>query len=346
MSDPNLIQKLESLPTDSDFSDPQTYTKLLYGDGGDGQGEAEQTAQGAQADTAPAPPAASAAAPAPPADNSATAGAGETNGQTNVDGVLTRDGKHFLPFRVLETARQTASQERQAREAAEAAAQQATEQANAALAEVERLKAGQADTSAALVDDGISDAQLAKIDVDFPEVGQQIRSTRAIKAELERLRSQIGSAAPVAPAQAPAVDPGKQALQDTIDQLPLLAQWQAKGGVAWQTAVEMDRTLSADPAWATRTQAERFAEVQKLVASEFGIPVPSPAAAPAPVAGAPAAATPSQPREVNALPTLTDFNGTPATLGDPMTGKSVDQMRTAAYQMDEAQLRALAGLSY
>lgn len=325
MSDPTLIRALESLPTETDFTDPATYAKLLGYDEQLASGGASEEGQqgGAQAETATG-------APAPSPAGSATAGAGETTAPAEqIAGVLTRDGKHVIPYRVHEELRSNLASERTAKADLQRENQELREQ-------LQRMQSGTATKADQATDDGYTPERLAQLDEDYPEMANLIRQVR-------ELRRQSAAGAPAAPAASPAAspaaaqDPAQQALQDAIDQVPLLAQWQVSGGMAWQAAVQHDKALRADPAWANKPMAERFEEATKRVLKEFGIPnLP---------ATAPAQADP-QPSQSTALPTLTDFNGTPATVGDPMKSQSVDQMRSAAYGMDMEQLRKLAGLSY
>jgi hypothetical protein len=351
MNDTKLQERIDGLGEDADFTDPNTYMELLgyNAEGAEGgQGSEDASASQQQADTAQAP----AAAPAAPAqaESSAPAAAAEPTAEPNVDGVLTRDGKHFMPFRVLETARQSAASERQARELAEAAAREANERAQALQAELDARNAGQDDAAAdTAISDGIDDARLAELETDFPEVAAQVKLTRALAAEVQNLRKQVAQAPAAAAAPAQDDTAARQSIQDEIDRHPLLAQWQAKGGRAWQEAVQLDNELRNDPAWKGKSAAERFGHVQKTLADEFGIPIPAAAPAPALTSAAPTQpAAPTQQPAVRdaALPTLTDFSGTPTATAKGMEGMSTIDMMNAAQGMTEEQLRALAGLSY
>ena len=60
--------------------------------------------------------------------------------------------------------------------------------------------------------------------------------------------------------------------QDAIDTVPDLSAWQAKGGVLWAAAQDVDRQLVADPEWGQKPAVERFAEVARRVREDVGLP--------------------------------------------------------------------------
>lgn len=329
----DLTAKLDALgPQSVDYSDPSTYAELLgYND----EPPATEAPAQPQGDTPPAE-AAAPAAPAEPAKSSEPPAAAETPAPQEVAGVVTKDGKNYLPFAVLESTREKAKQEAErARAQADLAARLAREN--------EELKQQLAAGAAKPQDEipGMTDEEIADLEADFPAVAKVAKANRALAAEVQTLRSQNTAVRQVEVTERTNVQP-------LIDALPLLAQWQAKGGVAWDAAVAMDKQLEADPQWAERPLGERFAEVQSRMAAEFGIAVPqvttpSPAPAPAPKAGP--AAAPAQPEPKTVMPTLTDFNGgAPAT--DPMAGMPVGKMVDTAMNMDMEALRRMAGLSY
>lgn len=327
MTTDNLTQRLEAIDQSADFADPGTYMALLYPE------EASQ-ADATQADTTPAPaPAPQAQAPAvaapAPVESSAPAAPAETKDQP-VAGVLTKDGKNYLPFSVLDSTRQ------RARELAEA---------NDRLqAELKALKEGtstaesQAAATAAADALGLTDEELADIEESIPAVGKLAKGFKALQQQLQ----QVQAAAPAPAAAEPAVD-----VQTLIDERPLLAKWQAKGGAIWHEAVALDQQLQADPTWASRPAADRFTEVQRRIAEDFGIPLPS-ASTPTPPAAAPAAPNPAPPpvQTSTVTPTLTDFNGSPAAVGDPMANLAVGQMVDRAANMSVEELRRMVGISY
>lgn len=312
MSDTDLLQRIESLEG-KDLSDPSTYAELL---GYNNEPEPEPAAQ-PEAPQAEAAPAAPEQAPAT-AENSAPAGAVETTQEQEAAGVATKDGKRVIPYAVLQD-------EREARKAA--AARNA--ELEAQLAKLQEQLNGSQPANQATADAvaEFTDEEIEAAETDFPLLAKLARTMR---------RQVQVQAAPQAPA-APAID-----VQALIDEHPLLAGWQAKGGIAWQSAVTLDQQLKDDPTWGTKPIAERFAEVQRRIADEFGVATPKPAPAAKPPAAKPAPA----PEATTINPTLTDFNGSPASVGDPLKGMNIGQMVDATMNMSMEEIRRMAGLSY
>lgn len=354
MSTTELTEKIEALRPDADFSDPQTYADLLgYG----AQASEPEPGAAPQGDTAttevvaapPAPPAdapavaaAPAAAPAttPAADSSATpvAAVPKVEDEKDVLGVATRDGKRIIPFAVLEGTRkeaQTATQRAQELEQAVASLNQ----------QLAAAKAGAAPPPAAAPAVEFTEEELSELEADMPAVAKLAKGYRALQDQLVR-----APAPPAATPASPAVDPAAvlDVVQRDIDNHPLLARWQQKGGPVWGEAVKLDQQLLRDPTWAVKSQADRFTEVQRRIAEDLGIPLPQEHIAPTPAAPAPApAATPAAPTVVTALPTLTDLSGAPViSSSDPLGGMSTGQMVDKAMSMSLEDLQRLAGIPY
>lgn len=294
-----VLDGIDALTDATDWSDANVYAQILgSSDDGEGQaGEGRGVIKG-ESDEAPVAPPQSSEAPA-----AATPGAEPPPEQ--VAGVATRDGKHVIPYAVLESAREKARRT----EAAEAEAQRLREQMEAMQAQLQEHQAA----GTAPVDDVPlhSEEEIARAAADFPELAATMRNSNALAQRLAALQQRVATA-PAAPAATPGVDP----IQDAIDQHPLLARWQAKGGGVWGDCVELDKALRADPAWASRPMSERFAEVQRRIAADLGVDVPPPAANPTPNNPAPAPA-PEPLAASSVRPTLSDLRGTaPSTVED------------------------------
>lgn len=334
MSDQTLTQRLEALPSEGvDYTDPNTYAELLgYKD----EPAAAPAPAAPQGDTAPAPAAAApAAAPAPAESNPAPAVASQT--EAPVAGVLTKDGKHVMPFTVVQDLRTRNSQ--LAEQLAEATRR--LEEEAAARAAGTSTQESQAQAQAAALQ--FTEEELADLQA-IPAAAKLVQGFQALQAKLD----QVVSAAAPAPAPAPTAQATGMSVQDAIDQNPLLTRWQAKGGALWDEAVALDQQLRADPQWAGKSMADRFAEVQTRIANEYGIAIPqsTPSGAPAP-ATTPPGPTPapaSAAREV--MPTLTDFGGAAVATGDPMNGMTVGQMVDKVSSMSVEDVRRMVGLSY
>lgn len=330
MSDQDLSQKLEKLDPGADFSDPNLYADLLgYKD------EAEPPAPAPAQEGETAAPAAPEAAPAA-AESNPTPEVDEPK-QDEIAGVLTKDGKHLMPYSVVQNLRHTT--QTQAQRIAEL--QTALEKAEAekqAQAEGTSTAQSQAQADAALLE--FTDDELADLEA-IPAAAKLVKSVQMLQARLNE--------AP--PASAPAdADPetppaNRDAIQAAIDAMPLLATWQSKGGELWDKSVQLDVELRSDPQWAGKPMSERFAEVQRRVASDYGFPIPSTPRGNSAPATQPRSTPQPEAREV--MPSLSDFSGGPASIGDPMAGASVGQMvDKATSSMSVEEIRKWVGLSH
>jgi len=322
----DLTQKLERIEG-ADFTDPNFYADLL----GYNEAPAAPAVQPQGETAAPAP----ATQPAPAAADSTQPPASAEPAPEQIAGALTRDGKHVIPYQVVQDLR-TANTAKDQRIAELQAAMERMQQEQQAKDNGTSTDASQAQAQAAALD--FSEDELA--DYEALGVGKLVKGYQALRAQL--LAPPVAPA--VAPPQQPAAEVDKSPLQAAIDTMPLLVRWQAKGGAIWSEAVKVDNELRADPQWAGKPMHERFAEVQRRVADDYGIPIPSAPSAP------PAAAQPSRPttsseaREV--MPSITDFAGGPVAVGDPMQGMSRGQMVDAMMNLSMEDIRKSVGLSY
>lgn len=318
-----IEKRIEQLNPDTvDWNDPRTYAAL-----GVGTPEPDEViAEGAQpmGDTIAKDDAEAAGSPAgqgkPEAvDEGAAPGATDAKPEdpkAQPAGVATRDGKHVIPYAVLEQTR-TALRQREA-ELARLQEQLASAQSGAG-------QTGHATVDKAMADpSSVSESDLEELEVDFPAVG------RALRAMLKRIES---------------AQPEKNSDEEfdlAIAQTPLLASWMAnQQGKEWQRAKTLDAMLLNDPDYQAKSYADRFAAVQRMVAAEFGIKEPTP---PAPATAAPAALP--QPRQA-AQPTLTDLGGSPPRNDADLWSQSpTTDLLARAEQMTEEQLMRLAGISY
>jgi hypothetical protein len=314
-----LLTKLEELDSQSvDYTDPATYTKLL---GYDQESDAAAGTETTQGETEPPQASAAAAADAEAKpEASATPDAGQQTQEPEVAGVATRDGKHVIPYAVLERER---------------------ERARELAAEVERLKAAGAtqEEQQSAIEAVFSEEELDELSEFAPAI-RKLHDAYTSLAKQVKADTEAKAAAAQRQAQEEADTQAAQ-LQAAIDATTLLKQWQAKGGGLWADAVALDKQLLADPGWADKPMAARFAEVERRIAAEYGIATPQPKTA----APAKAAAAAPQPKTIE--PTLTDFGASGAVaVGDPLHGLSKGQMVDRVMAMDMDQIRKLAGLSY
>ncbi|MFG5409936.1 hypothetical protein ABXN37_19875 [Piscinibacter sakaiensis] len=161
-------------------------------------------------------------------------------------------------------------------------------------------------------------AELADLREFAPDAAAQLE---ALRAENERLR-QVAEAAAPAPASPPFVpDQLVPEVQEAVDDIPELLQWQNDPDQRrWTAAKAADTMLRQSEGWANATFAQRFAKVTELVQQQFTTPSKA-APAPAPleqalqrVAAAPPAAT-----------------SAPLTVGDMRGGSSPSHNPTPDY---------------
>ncbi len=369
MAKKDIAETINNIDPDSiNWSDPNAYAAMGVGapddeEGADATPEGDSTAS-APASAAPATPApaaapAAAATPAPaPEQSSETPAAAPTAGETaRPEGVATRDGKHVIPYAVLE---QTREQLRAAERANADLQQQLAQAAQRAdpNGSSELAQRAQADPNS------LTDEELETLAADYPALVKPLQMLQRMREQMASLTN--GTAAPAAATAAPSAPaPAAQPrIQDeefdlAIAANPLIGQWMGNPqGREWNRARALDRELSRDPAYANVPLAERFAKVQRMVAAEFDVPLPNaapspspaPAAAPTPAAAAKQqAAAPAvpQPKDTTAFPTLSDMGGTaPVSEEDQWTRETSTDLLAKAEQMSERDLLRLAGIGY
>jgi hypothetical protein len=331
----DLAKTLDNLPDNFDYEDSNALAQAMGVDMSDEeQGDVDTgdtTTEQAAATPAAAPAAAPSAAPAPAVESSATPAAAATE-PVQVDGVLTKDGKHTMPYAVLQDARRQALENRQRAEALEADKQ-------ALLEQIEALKSGQPTGQSEYTEE-----QLAQVEADFPQLAPYIKTIKTLTDQVAELRQ--------APAQA-TKDPRQQIDQELDAQAqldaalaarPLLSKYSEQGGVVWGRAVEIDKALMADPAFAGKSLSERFAETEKRLAEELGIAVPG-APKPSPTPTVSKAALDAAPR--SGPSTLSDITGTaPAVDRDVWDDRLPLESLAAAEKLSDEGLMRMAGLSY
>lgn len=252
--------------------------------------------------------------------------------------VATKDGKHTIPYEVLESVRKQNS-----------VLSDQVLQMQQALQERDRLQQV-LDRHGIKLDanhvEDIDPETLQQLQEDFPTVGNAIGKLVARVDALTKV--QQPSVTP------PQQDPVTQAFQS----IPELGQWQTHDRDRMDYAIVVDERLMNDPMWQSKTVTERFAEAVRQTKAAFGeesavIPEPVKSVAPVtnvpPVPKTPAAAKP----QANSLPSSPSEIG--STLrsepvkGDPnrYTGMSANQLQNEFSQMSTDELdRLLDTLDY
>lgn len=277
-------------------------------------------ADGTPADTPQAEASTPAETPSAPSDQ--TPGTTTTE-PDKIAGIVTPSGR-VLPYGVLSGERE------QRRAAVQRAAELESELAEtrAQLAALQQQAPGKKAR--------FTDAQIAEVEQDFPAQAEMMREINRMAEELGEVRKIAAQPAAAPTAKAPAAAPSTTDVDREFDEAlagaPLLAKYAGIGGAVWNRAVEIDKALRDSSDWQARPLAERFAEVQRLLSAETGIPVPQlspgttvPSAAPAAPAARAAVRTPE-----TVLPeTLSDLPGGSAPVGERAAVENMDPMQLA-----------------
>lgn len=191
-----------------------------------------------------------------------TVAGAEAKDEPRIDGVLTRDGKHVIPYRALET-------EREQRREAEKRAKELEQALERMKTEASTRESGGKPTEQAQEDAELfSPEELDALKEDFPAMEKLVSAFRRQSQQIKELSTKPEKAIEH---DDEAADVALAQVSEAIQANPLLSKWQQKGGVLWARAAEVDEALKADPKWAEKPLSERFAEVEKLVAEEIGI---------------------------------------------------------------------------
>lgn len=173
-----------------------------------------------------------------------------------VIGVASKDGSRVLPYAALQAERRTARAERGARERAEQKLAEAEQL-------IEDMKSGKAAAQSA---DDLTEAEIDELAAQSPALAKVAKAARAAQAELAQLKAQT-KAAPEAEEYAD--DP----VQEAIDQVPMLSEWQATDPEKFTRAVELDAVMKTSPKWRDKPMEARFAHVARQVADEYDIQI-------------------------------------------------------------------------
>ncbi len=176
--------------------------------------------------------------------------------ETKVDGVLAKDGKHFLPYSVLEKTRHDNAELRA--------------RAETAQAEIVRLKGSpdaKPDESLTL----LSDEDLDSIEEEMPILGKAIRAQQnvlqsMVERQEEDRREEENEQRQVQVTLEQQVEAGKAANPDII-------QWETENPVRFDKAVEIDEAIRKDAEWKGKPFNERFKEVVLRTKRFFGDPI-------------------------------------------------------------------------
>ena len=165
--------------------------------------------------------------------------------------VLSKDGKHEIPYDVLEQSRKRNSE-----------LEQENQQLRAIKDERDKLQKlldkHQIDVNADNLDD-LSDEALAELAEDFPQVG---KGFKRLFNEIDRLKQMVN--------QSQAVPDSKEVeARNAFTSIPELVEWQQSDRDRFDYAVGMDEKLMADPLWSAKPVRERYLEVARRTTEAF-----------------------------------------------------------------------------
>lgn len=180
--------------------------------------------------------------------------------EQRADGILSKNGKHVIPYDVLEAERQQKME-----------AQRTADQLKA---EIERLKqnpAGSTTQDSLSVFNGMSEEELSELQEYFPAQYEAIKSQQAALLEANKKLSTFEQqeAAKRADLEAEAA----KTAQQEIDNNPLLSHWQRNNPEIFRECCEMDDKIRSNPANAELSLTERFDRVAKYMATVYGNPI-------------------------------------------------------------------------
>lgn len=220
-------------------------------------------------------------------------------------GIATKDGKHVIPYSVLQSERTRAAA--------------AERELQATLTRIAELEARQTDPKpvvktgdATPTEDQLAELDpetLAELEEDFPTIVALHKITegrnKALQAQIEALKAKLEPLENLnQQEQAHREQARAQTVQEAIDAVPKLAHVQASDPDAFVLAQQFDSALRARPEWADKPLSERFAKVVELVEAAHGpIQLKQPAASSDPVDLKQAAAAKVAKDAVKAVPT-------------------------------------------
>lgn len=283
------------------------------------------------ADAAAAEASAAAAAVVDP--DAAAAAAAPEKADAEPDGVATKDGKHIIPYAVLQAERERASTTAKELETARAelaaltAAKAGAPGVTPEIAAPDQPKAGD-----------MSDEDLAVLKEDFPTVYNAMMAQRAqLAAMAARLKPVQETVEQQEAAHKRTV---AEEVQSAIDATPKLALLKSSDPEQFALARQFDNMLKGQAAWQGKPLAERFAKVIQLVEQTNGeIAIPVAVKAP------PAAKTPEQLKAeavaIAAASAASTKTSVPTSLSDFPSGQhAAANEQEAAQNMTHAQLAA------
>lgn len=231
-------------------------------------------------------------------------------------GVASKDGKHIIPYEVL--AAERAEAQRLKEEVAQLRSATGERDKLQALLEKHGIEHSASDPE-------LSMEQIEQLAEDYPDVGG------VLVGIARKLQAMEKAAAP------PAANP----VLDALDAVPDLKAWQNQDPDRFTFAITVDDQLKADPAFADKPLAERFAEAARRTKAAFGdtiaaTPKAEPAAKPKSTEPAEQDAIPHSPSSIGAS-NRHSVDGS----AEHLAGLSNNELNARMSSMTPAQIDAL-----
>lgn len=194
---------------------------------------------------------------------------GDKPKEESPQGVLTKDGRHVIPYAVLES-------ERRAKADAERIASEAQAQVTHLSEQLRLAKEGKGD------DTGKTQQATVNLLAQIDELTEEVPALRdVLKPLVETVTNLQGEVTRLNDEAAQLKQRAKQeddtraktveeAVDEAIDRNPYLRYWRAEDSAAWQRAVALDQTLRRDPANAHLTFDKRFEKVVSGMHALYG----------------------------------------------------------------------------
>lgn len=183
------------------------------------------------------------------------------------EGVLTKDGKHVIPYSVLKCERDRAAR-------AEALTRELQERAAALEAQLAANNNQGAKTGESARTDepqsvgDMTPEELESLKGDFPQVYKALMASfaavRNVEGKLRPVEDRVRSV------EVERERSAAEAVQEAIDAVPKLAHIQVSDAQAFELAKQFDAALRNQPAWTGKPLSERFAKVVEMVESAMG----------------------------------------------------------------------------
>ncbi|NPC99417.1 hypothetical protein HOY33_01450 [Brenneria sp. hezel4-2-4] len=199
--------------------------------------------------------------PTPGATTEQQQDAGQGQQAEQPKSILSKDGKHVIPYDVLEAER---AEKRRVAESSQRTAAELAETRRQLEVLTRQINAAGLQPAQLPEKTQITPEQIASVRDSFPELAGVLDS---LVQKVEYLQS----AQPAPVQQAASADP----IMSALDATPDLKAWQTDDPDRFTLAVHIDETLKNDPAWKDKPLAERFGEVAKRTRAAYGETVES-----------------------------------------------------------------------